>query len=382
MEKQEFNELAAVKSIPCISIYLATHRAGVEVNERHDSIHFKNILNTVEEELTANGIAKQQTDKLLAPAYTLLKEEEFWLNRQEGLAVLIADDSFKTIDIPFKVNTEVFVNSSYHLSPLLPFFCNREHYYLLMLSKNASSLFVGSAFGLERLTIEGLPQGLNDVIHFEEKSERKLFRGGGNAPGAEANFHGHGSGLADEKEYIAQYLKEVDQTLHTELLANERSPLILSGVEYMVGIYRQVSHYEHIATDALVGNFEHLSLDQLFTKTWEIAEPLLQEQKRKALKNYYDQSATPLTSDEAEKVIKASVYQQVSTLFVQENEHIWGTFNETDNELKINEQKDTNDECLINKAIINTLLNGGDVYVLEKDRMPNRALVAASLRFE
>src|SRR5690606_23839096 len=134
-----------------------------------------------------------------------------------------------------RVAEELHINNSFYLLPMVQAVTNTEHFYLLVVSKNSAKFYKGGMFGIKEMEVEGLPLGMNDVIHFEEKDERKLFRGGGTAPGAEANFHGHGSGLADEKEYISQYLKEVDQTLWTEVLANEKAPLILSSVEYMVG---------------------------------------------------------------------------------------------------------------------------------------------------
>jgi hypothetical protein len=377
MVKEEFYNLSGKESEPAISIFLPTHSSGKEVNEGYDLIRFKNLLQAITHELNNKGLNNDQADKLLMPAQQLLKDEEFWLNLEQGMAVFIAEDFFEVKTLPILVPEEFHINSRFHLAPLVPLFKELPHFYLLAISKNASSFYKGDSLGIERMEIEGLPQGINDVIHFEEKNERQLLRGGPR----EGSAHGHGSGLSDEKEYISQYLKEVDQTLMTELLANENAPLVIAGVEYIVGIYRQVSRYKNLVEDAITGNHEHTELTQLFQRALELASPHLEEANKKALKNYYNQLNTALTSSMPEKVIPATYYKQVYDLFVEKDAHIWGSFDEAENKLVINQQKQLHDVCLVNRAIVNTITNGGDVYILEPERMPNGAQIAASLRF-
>ncbi|MDF3077777.1 MAG: hypothetical protein K0S09_1666 [Sphingobacteriaceae bacterium] len=381
--KEEFSELAKASFNNSISIYIPTHPAGVEVNEKHDLILFKNALQQSEQQLKGKGLNAEQIKTLLEPAYTLLKDDTFWHELTPGLAVFIADNFFKTIKLPFKVEEELHVNKSFYLRPMVPMVTSTGHFHLLAFSKNWSCFFRGDEFGMQRMEIEGLPQGMEDVIHFEEKSATQTFRGESGQPGhgTVATPHGHGSGLADEKEYIAQYLTEVDQTLMTEVLANERVPLVLAAVDYMVGIYRQVSHYKCIADTAITGNYEHSNLQELYPRALEIAAPVFKERTKKALQSYGNSLATPLTSSMPEKVIPASYFSQISDLFVEKGLHIWGTFNQEQNQLVVHEKKQQGDECLVDRAIVNTLLHGGDVHILEKSEMPNRAEIAAFMRF-
>lgn len=381
--KEEFSELAKTSFNNSISIYIPTHAAGVEVKEKHDTISFKNALQQIEKQLKNGSLNAEQIKALLEPAYLLLKHETFWYELTRGLAVFIADNFFKTVKLPFAVEEELHVNKSFYLRPLVPLITSNGHFHLLAFSKNWTCFFRGDAYGMQRMEIEGLPQGMEDVIHFEEKSANQTFRGetGGPGNGSVATPHGHGSGLADDKEYISQYLKEVDQTLMTEVLANERVPLVLAAVDYMVGIYRQVSHYKCIADTAITGNYEHSNLQELYPKALEIAAPVFKERTKKALQSYGNSLATPLTSSMPEKVIPASYFSQVSDLFVEKGLHIWGTFDQDQNQLVIHEKKEQGDECLVDRAIVNTLLNGGDVHILEKAEMPNGAEIAAFMRF-
>lgn len=381
--KEDFAALVAERlPAPCITIYLPTHSSGVEVNEKHDFIVFKNLLQEATRELATMGMTTDEIDELLKPAHALLRDDSFWLNLSEGLAVFVAKGFFKTLKLPQPTKQELHINAAFHLSPLVPFVGHTDHFYLLVFSKNASAFYKGDAFGLQRMEVEGLPQGLNDVIHFEEKSARKLFRGGGTAtPGAGANFHGHGSGLADDREYLMHYLTEIDQTLHTEVLGNERAPLVLAAVEYMVGAYRQASGYDHIAEKAIIGNYDHEDTQSLFRRAREIMAPYFKGRSKRALENYYNQLATPRTSSMPDKVIPASFYKQVADLFVEKDAHIWGSFDEQANVLAIHHEKQDGDECLINLAVVNTLMNGGNVHILDAERMPKQAVIAATMRY-
>jgi hypothetical protein len=381
MEKEEFIELAKREADVAISIYLPTHNAGKEINEKKDLIRFKNLLQAVTADLNEKGLTNDQMDALLSPAFDLLKEEEFWLRLDKGLAVFISNDFFEIKKVHLEVPEEFHINSTFHLTPLVDFYFDRPYFYLLVISKHSSAVYKSDELAMERLEIEGLPQGMDDVIHFEEKSESKLFRMGGGSSGQKGSLHGHGSGLKDDKEYVSQYLKEVDQTLMTELLANENAPLLVAGVEYVAAIFKQVSHYKNVVDVVLTGNYEHTDMGELFQKSLALIQPYLQGDSKKALKNYYDQITSPLTSSMPDKVIPAAYYKQIYDLFVEEGLHIWGTFNEAENKLIINDKKQPGDECLVNKAILKTIANGGDVHILDRDKMPNGAQIAASLRF-
>ena len=382
ISKSEFAELANLKSECSVSVYIPTHRSGVEVNEQQDLIVFKNSLQQVRRELQGRQFSNAQIDEVLSPGMELLQDDVFWYNLTAGLGVFMARGFFKAVKLPNPVKEELFINNNFYVTPLLPVIANNQHFFLLVFSKQDAKFYRGNAYHLEQIEVEGLPNGMDDVVHFEEKDGKELFRGGGNLAGAGASFHGHGSGLADEKTYIAKYLKEVDQTLRTEVLANENAPLVLSAVEYMIPIYKQNSSYRNIASEAIIGNYEHEDINSLFKRASEIVKPYFREEDRKALKTYYDQSATGLTSSIADEIIPASHYGRISDLFVMKDAHIWGKFNEITNELVIHEDKEEGDDCLINQAIVKTVANGGVVHILEPGRMPEGSQIAAFMRYE
>jgi hypothetical protein len=379
--REDFKELVQHNAYNSISLFIPTHRAGVEVNEKQDAIVYKNALQEVSRQLQIKGITQREIDNLLQPALALYKDEVFWNNQQDGLAVFLSAGFFKFFKLPYAASEELFINSSFFITPLLPAITNNQDFYLLSLSKHDAKFYHGDAYGLAYMEVEGLPNGIEDVIHFEEKKIKQLFRQGGKGGTGGANFHGHGEGQGDDKDNIGIYCQEVDRTLLAEVLHDKTSPLILAGVEYLLPIYRNASHYNHIYDDVITGNQQNESEYALFLKARERLAPYFERKTKNALQNYYNGIATSVTSSMPEKVIPASYYAQVSDLFVCRDIHIWGNFNEAENKLDIHETKQDGDNCLIDKAVVHTYLNGGNVYLLDKDQMPKESIIAATLRF-
>lgn len=385
LSKEELVGLGNYSADHCISIYLPTHKTGSGVNERYDQIVFKNNLQRAKTELSAKGLDSLHIDKVLKPAFELFRDDDFWHNQWEGLAVFISEDFFNMVKIPYSVKEEFLLNHSFLVAPLLTVIAKRQHFYMLVISKNDCKFYEGDQFGMHKLEVEGLPYNMEDVVPFERKDPEQTHRRAGAAAGRSstvgASFHGHGSGLADEDEYLLQYFKEVDQTLWKEVLHNQHVPLVIAAVEFEVALYKQNTNYKHIADENITGNFEHEDRNSLYLKAKEKLAPYFKEYTNKALKNYYDSSATNLALAYPTKVIPAAYYAQVSDLFVQRDTHVWGTFNEQDNKLVVHPEKQAGDDCLINNAIIKTLMNGGEVHLLDKEKMPADGPLAAFLRF-
>jgi len=383
--KEEFTELGNYQGANCVSIYIPTHSSGLAVNERYDQIVFKNNLQKAKVELNAKGLDNREVDSILTPGFELLKNEEFWNFQTEGLAVFLANNFFKVYKLPLTVKEEFLVNSSFLLNQLLPVMERRHRFYLLVLSKRDCKFYEADQFEMKKLEVEGLPYGMDDVVPFELKDKRQTHRRAGAGAGERAvvgaSFHGHGSGLADEDEYLLQYLKEVDQTLWTEVLHNQNVPLVIAAVDYEIGLYKQITNYKHISDISIQGNYEHEERHSLYLKVREKMAPYFREYCNKALKNFYDNTTTGLSFTTASEIIPAAHYAQISDLFVERNTHIWGRFDEKDNKLTIHEKKQNDDVCLINKAILKTIVNGGEVHMLDREKMPSNGPLAAFLRF-
>lgn len=376
-----FAELADYKSALCISIFIPTHRAGVEADEQADSRLFKNALQQINNQLKKDGVDQAVIQIILDPGYDLLQDDEFWGGLNYGLAVFMAEGFFKYVKLHESPKEEVLVNTSFFLKPLVNAMTVKEYFYLLVISKKQVKLFKGDFFGMEKIEIDELPNGVDDVAHFEEKEDQKIFRSESGQGSRGANFHGQGGGKPDEKDHIASYLEEVDHTLWKEMLNRENVPVLLAGVEYLLPIYKSITHYKFIWDHVITGSHEHDDIKTLYQQARDVMKPYFDERTKKALANYGNQSATTLTSSRPEDIVAAAHYGRIAHLFIKPDEHIWGKFDEMKNELFIHHNKEVGDECLLDKSIIKTVLHGGDVHFLSEDDMPEKSIVSALLRY-
>jgi hypothetical protein len=382
LSKEQFTDLGNFKSDLCVSVYMpANSSASVEANAQKDFIGFKNKLQQLTALLKEKDISQNRIERLLKPGYDLLRNEAFWGDTRNGLAVFIADGMFQYIRLPITPKEELLMNSTFYLTPLIPVMISRDYFYVLVLSKKQAKLYKADEFGIQHIPVPELPNGVDDVVHLEEKEDKKLFRTDTSGAGSGANYHGMGAGKPDEKANIAMYFDEVDETLWKDVLHDENVPLLLAGVEYLIPIYKQVAKYKPIWDDAITGSQEHGDLNVLYRQAREKLEPYFQERVTKALNIYGNQSATELTSSIAEDVIPAAHYGRVSHLFVLKDEHIWGTFDEMDNLLTIHGTQEEGDECLIDRTVIKTLLTGGEVFILPAERMPATSKIGALMRY-
>lgn len=382
LTKDQFGELANYKNDLCMSFYMGTSNSNsVEANRQKDFTAFKNKLQQLTAMLKDRDADQTRIERLLKPGYDLLRNDEFWGNLGQGLAVFVSDEFFRYIKLPVTPKEDILINSSFYLTPLIPVMTSKDYFYVLVISKKRAKLYRADAFGMQYIPVQGMPKGVDDVVRFEEKDDEDLFRTETIGAGAGASYHGIGTGRPEPKTNLAMYFDEVDETLWKEVLHKENVPLLLAGVEYLIPIYKQVAKYKSIWDDAITGSHEHEDINTLYKQAREKMTPYFNERVEKALTAFANQSATAFTSSVPADIIPAAHYGRISQLFALKDEHIWGRFDEINNELTVHDTRESDDECLSDKTIIKTLLNGGEVFLLPGDKMPANSKLAALMRY-
>jgi hypothetical protein len=317
---------------------------------------------------------------MLQPGYELIKNEEFWTQLSPGLAVFISEDYFKFIRMPKATEEKIVIESSFYVTPLIPIMERKEYFYVLVISKNQCKLFKADLFGMQYIPVEGMPNGLNEEIGDTDVST--TFRTGGRGGTGGANFHGIGGGNnVDDKAYVANYFDSVDDAIWKEVLHNENAPLLLAGVEYLIPIYKSASDYKHIWEEGLTGSHEHEETNALYEQAMKLMQPYFEQRVNRALETYGNHSATQLTSSIPNDIIPAAYYGRISHLFVQKGEHIWGRFNEMENKVTYSESEDGGNEDLVDNVVVKTLQNGGEIFLLDREKMPADSSLAAIFRY-
>ncbi|MBN1427762.1 MAG: hypothetical protein JXB07_05205, partial [Anaerolineae bacterium] len=88
---EDLKSIAGAQSSWCVSLFMPAHRRGRDTEQ--DTIRFKNLLGKAEERLQAKGLRSPDTQEILEPARSLLKDSPFWWHQSDGLAAFINSES-------------------------------------------------------------------------------------------------------------------------------------------------------------------------------------------------------------------------------------------------------------------------------------------------
>ncbi len=367
----------------CVSIYMPTHRASDQIQQ--NPIRLKNLIGEAEEHLAAEGLRGTEAAELLEPARALVPLHSFWRHQSDGLAIFVSPDEFRHYRLPFDFEELVIVADRFHIKPLLPLLSGDGQFYVLALSQNETRLLQGTRYSVGEIDLEDVPKSLAEVLKWDDPEKRLQWhtRTGAKTGRRAAVFHGHGVASADDPEdYIRHYCHRIDEGVR-EMLAGETAPLVLAGVDYVHPIYQEANTYPHLSEGAITGNPEELSAEELHRRAWDIVAPYFQRERQAAADRYRQLAGTgsELASNEIGQVVPAAYQARVEVLFVPVDVQQWGTFDPATNEVRLHAEREAGDEDMLDFAAVHTFLNGGTVYAVEPERVPDDAPLAAVFRF-
>jgi hypothetical protein len=379
-------ELLGVQG-PCVSIYMPAERKGPETQQQ--PIRLRNLLDEAEQQLQTMGIRSVAVGQWLEPARNLVINERFWQTQSDGLALFLSENGLQTFRVPLNLDELVVVGARFHVKPLLPLLSTDGIFYVLTLNQQQVQLFQGTRFSLAEAKLPAdTPTALADELqYYEFESQVQFHTGTGRAAprGRGAMFFGQGDAGDDAvlKEQLLTFFRHLDNGVRTAIQEGTQAPLVLVGIEYLQGLYRQVNQYHHLLETGIEQDPDTLEATELHRVAWEIVEPLMAQTRQKANDIYLHLAGVndARAGRGLRDVVPAAYFQRIDTLFIGEGVQKWGRFSPDENIVVIHEAYQTGDDDLLDLAAVHTLLNGGEVYVMPAADMPAEAPVAAIFRY-
>lgn len=363
----------------CISIYMPTHRTSPARDQ--DPIRLKNLLSEAEVRLAKRGLNTDEINTLLEPAqrYTRQEEQDFWRYQSDGLAIFLAEDNVYIYRLPTSFSPMVYINKHFYIKPLLPVLDDQQRFYVLSLSQKNVRLFEGTRFKLGEVELSGIVTNFEDVAASDGFTKDLQFHSSGGS-GSQPIYHGGRDAKNAMNQALTEFLRKIENHI-TTLLQSQHVPLILAGSDNLQGIYRNINDYTNLSEVGINTNPDALSDDELHQHAWSLIKPKLSQGQAKAL-GLYAQLAGK--SDERaisqiQEVIPAAHFKRVDTLFVSDDDQLWGRFDENAQTVEIHDAPRPDNDELLNMAVIHTLLNGGTVYHVPE--MPEDEPLQAILRY-
>lgn len=386
VSSEDVRTLCRERGGPCVSIFMPTHRVWNEQNQ--DRIQFKTLLGRAAEQLRAAG-DDIDVDAMLADARELLKgDTDFWRHQADTLAVFIAPGEFHRFRLPAELPERVTVGEAFHVRPLVQLLNGSGRFYALSLSKGGVQLYSGSRYRLRQLDIEGVPTSLEESTKYDVYESYQQFHTGtgrftaGGDRGA--MFHGQGDAAdqAQVKKQTLEFLRKVDNGVRDQI-GDSRLPMVLVGLDHMIGAYREVNHYAQLADEAVAVNPADLSPRELHARIWSVVAPQYNREVEAAMDEYRRLSGngSERVSTSIEDIANAARYQRVKTLFVRPDGSIHGHVRDDGQKVELELGENGQDEDVLDFVVTHTCRNGGDVFVVTDDILPEGTHAASVYRY-
>ncbi|NJN16506.1 MAG: hypothetical protein HC822_09645 [Oscillochloris sp.] len=369
----------------CISLFMPAERGGPET--RQNPIRFSNLLRDAEAQMNEHGIAKDTQQQLMQPLHELLDDYDFWQHQDFGLAVVRSADMLRIYRAPLEFDELVLVGQRPYVKPLLRLLAGNGRFYALALSMNDVRLFEGSRFGLTEIGLDEIemPQSLDEAMQFDDPEQQlQFFSGVGPSTGGDnraAVFYGTEDNTnMHNKQNIRRFFDDVAKGLD-EVFGDDRAPLVLIGVEYLLPLYREANNYQGLIDAYATGNPDQLRPDQIHEQVWPLVEPHFLQDQENAKEQFGNLSNTERASDNLNVIVSAAEYGRVDRLFVPIGAQRWGRFDHANNRIQVDDAPSPENEDLLDRAAMHTILNSGTVYAVAEEEMPQEKVVAAIFRY-
>jgi hypothetical protein len=385
LTRTELEQLMRKDQHWCVSIYIPTHRTGTDAQQ--DPLRLRNQLREAEKRLSARGVSRRDVQKMLEPASKLLQEHNFWQHQSDGLAIFLSANGVRRYRLPLYFEELVVVGNHFHITPLLPLFTCDGQFFILALSQNKVRLLNGTRDSVSEVDIGQVGGSLAEAIPSADHQMSLQLHTSGSTGGMSGSgsvtFHGQGGGSDESgKNELLRYFRLISDGL-TEFLKEDRRPLVLAGVEFLLPIYKEANTYPNLIDTVIKGNPDLLSADELHKSAWDILEPFFQAAQEEAIAHYQQLAGqvSARVADTLEEILPAAYHGQVETLFVATEMQQWGIFDPVTNKFEYHDQMETGDESLLDLAAVQTYLKGGVVYVMDSDKVPGGTNASAILRY-
>jgi hypothetical protein len=373
----DFTKLAAVKKSPMISIFIPTHRAGEEVQQNHDAIQLKSILQEVENNLKHHQLKAKTIKKMLQPAYALLDDSGYWHKLSDGIALFIADEFFEHYEVPVWFESFYEISHQFYLKPLIPIFNNDGKFFLLPLSFENARLFEASHHALQEIEISDIVKEAIDITtRFENKSDVQ-FRSA-----TENKVMYHGENRTEKEEIVIKFFRKLDEGIRSVIGKNSH-PLVLACRNSIYHLFKSVTSYDRLHNKFIDKNpFPDFNLFLLHERAWKLIEPHFTEHRNTIRKKFSLYLSKNKAYTQIEDIIRASIEGRIKVLFLQNRQTFYGRYNPDDRKTEPLDKENPASADLLNTAVINTLLNGGEAYLMEPEKMPvKNTVMNAILRY-
>jgi hypothetical protein len=372
----DLRELLAVRSGPCVSIYLDT--AGVDPAQ--NEIRRKNALRQAQRALDVQPEWKGHADALLDGLRGAFDAAE-----PGGTLATFASPGFlKQWRFASPIGSCVVVSATFHTKPLVKHLQDRSLYFVLALTTENVTLYRGDEHELDVVQVPGMPRGMHELVKNGARhsvSKRTTAPTAGAGSGA-VYFGPAGTSYADEqKEELKGFFRMVDRAV-THVTQERRAPLILATLDQHAGAFHEVSRNPALLEERIEADPEALGVAELRRRALEILRPRRARALGQLAGEYGLAAARGRGGSQPSEVSRAAVAGRVRTLLIEDGRRLAGRLDRKTGEIVgPSSATETCGDDLLDDLAELVLAGGGEVHVLPATTMPAGGGLAAIYRY-
>jgi hypothetical protein len=146
--------------------------------------------------------------------------------------------------------------------------------------------------------------------------------------------------------------------------------MVVASQDFLFPIYREANTYRHLMDRHVSCNPSQLDRVFLHERAWEVVQPLFDRERKEKAALFQQFHDTKRTSTDIEEIVPAALEGKIEALFLQNRSDIFGIYDPASREVEIQEDLELPGASLMNLAAVKTFLQGGKVYLMEKEEMP------------
>ncbi len=382
-ELVEFESAKDLKQIlgaegPCITIYMPLAEGTPNQAQKANSLEWRELLRTLEQKAEALGAVGRELLSPLSDFESLIPEGEA---KGESLAIFRSANLFRIAWVNERLPSRAVLGPHFFVRPMLREITTDGQFYILALSKKNVRLLRCTLRTSEDVPLPEATSTNYDEYMDSVKPDHDLENraSGGPDMGAGGVLFGTAADSVNKNDYLAHFYRQVDNGLN-EVLRGKTEPVVLAGVDYELPLYRSVSKFPHLAKEAVHGAPNSLKAGEMHTRAIEAIRQCYSFKVDHALAEY-DHKVGGGATNRLKEVVTAAHDGRVLTLLVSDSLETTGVFDETTHTVKGRQTGTSEDEDLVNDAVVQTILHAGQVFVAPNAKMPHGSPMAAIFRY-
>ena len=367
-----------------ISLYLPTQTHGRETKQ--NPIMLKNLLGQASDALTARNMSDREIAAFLAPAAQLVEDHDFWQHQDLGLAIFLSDAGILIYKLPIPVPELAVPGPGFHIAPLLPLQEQDAAFVILTMTAEAAQVWQATRFSLTALKVADLPgsiESLDEAPDYEGSLQSHGFgrpnTGGQSMPKTQV----YGDSPEEwRKGRLVEFAKRAGSALAAHL-ARDPKPVVVVADASVGGHVRNDVALAPLVAGFVEVNPETLDAADLLAAAAAVMQPLHDKAVCTALEHLdtlLGRGDATACIDPA-RVIAAARDGRVDQLFLAPGAGLWGTLHPDTGAVLVTESGSPGTLDLRDMAAQLTLGNGGVVWLVADDRLPEGTEMAAILRY-